>query len=73
MRLRELREDRDYKQAEIACFLNVAKNTYSNYENEKRAIPYELIIKLAKFYNTSVDYLLGLTDIMKPYPRTSRK
>lgn len=70
MRLKELREDRDYKQTELANFLNVAKNTYSNYENEKRVIPYELMIKLSFFYNTSVDYLLGLTDIMKPYPRS---
>lgn len=69
MRIKEMREDRDYKQQEIANYLKVAKNTYSNYENEKRVIPYESIIKLAFFYNTSVDYLLGITDTMKPYPR----
>lgn len=68
-KLKEIREDRDYKIKEIADVLKVAKNTYCNYENEKRTIPYDLIIKLSEFYNVSVDYLLGLTDIMKPYPR----
>lgn len=73
MRLKELREDRDYKQSDIAVFLKVASNTYCNYENEKRLIPYDLIIKLAYFYNTSVDYILGLTDVQKPYPRSKKK
>lgn len=73
MRLKELREDRDYKQNDIAIFLKVANNTYCNYENEKRLIPYDSIIKLAYFYNTSVDYILGLTDVQKPYPRSKRR
>lgn len=73
MRLKELREDRDYKQNDIAIFLKVANNTYCNYENEKRLIPYDLIIKLAYFYNVSVDYILGLTDVQKPYPRSKKK
>lgn len=73
MRLKELREDRDYKQSDISAFLKVANNTYCNYENGKRLIPYDLIIKLAFFYNTSVDYILGLTDVQKPYPRSKKK
>ena len=73
MRLKELREDRDYKQNDIAIFLKVANNTYCNYENDKRLIPYDLIIKLAYFYNVSVDYILGLTDVQKPYPRSKKK
>lgn len=68
-KLKEIREDRDYKEKDIAEVLGVAKNTYCNYEKENRRIPYESIIKLSEFYNVSVDYLLGLTDIMKPYPR----
>lgn len=72
MRLKELREDRDYKQNDVAIFLKVAKNTYCNYENEKRLIPYDLIIQLSYFYNVSVDYILGITDVQKPYPRNKR-
>lgn len=67
MRLRDLREDNDYSQQFIASLLNIKQNTYSQYENEKRQMPIDHIIKLAKFYKTSTDYLLGLTDIRKPY------
>ena len=67
MRLKDIREDRDITQKEIAEYLNVRQNTYSQYENEKRQIPLQMLIKLAKFYNTSVDYLLGLTSDPKKY------
>ena len=69
MRLRDLREDRDITQVEIARFLHIEQNTYSQYENEKRQIPISLLIALAKYYGTSTDYILGLTDVKKPYPR----
>ncbi len=69
MRLRDLREDRDIKQSEIAEILNVRQNTYSQYENGQRQIPIDLLIILAKFYNVSVDYILELTDVDKPYKR----
>ncbi|MBE6672551.1 MAG: helix-turn-helix transcriptional regulator [Ruminococcaceae bacterium] len=69
MRLRDLREDRDITQVEIARFLHIGQNTYSQYENEKRQIPLSLLIALAKYYGTSTDYILGLTDVKKPYPR----
>lgn len=69
MRLRDLREDRDLTQSEIASFLNCEQNTYHQYESEKRQIPLNLLIKLADFYNTSVDYILNLTDEQKPYKR----
>lgn len=62
MRLRDLREDNDLKQADIAKILNVKQNTYSQYENEKREIPLELIWKLADYYDTSIDYLVGRTN-----------
>ncbi len=67
MRIRDLREDRNLTQKELAEYLHVKQNTYSQYENEQRQIPISSLIALAKFYNTSTDYLLGLTDKMKPY------
>lgn len=69
MRLRDLREDHDMTQREIAEFLNIRQNTYSQYENGQRQIPLEALIKLALLYNTSTDYILGLTNEPKPYPR----
>lgn len=60
MKLKELREDRDLKQREIAFLLNIAQNTYSNYENGKTEAPYEIMKKLCLFYNVSADYILGL-------------
>ncbi len=69
MRLKNLREDNDITQLSIAKFLNCKQNTYQQYESGKRSIPLEALIKLAVFYNTSVDYLLELTDKEEPYPR----
>ena len=69
MRLRDLREDMDITQAEIARFLHIRQNTYSQYENERRQIPISQLIALAKYYGTSTDYILGLTDVKKPYPK----
>ena len=62
MRFKELREDKDLTQAAIAKLLNVKQNTYSQYENGQRQIPLESLIALARFYKTSTDYILGLTD-----------
>ena len=73
MRLRDLREDHDIKQRVLADFLHLKQNTYSQYENGQRQVPIEVLIQIAKFYNTSVDYILGLTDIKKPYPRYKEK
>ena len=67
MRLKDLREDLDIKQKEIAEYLHIKQNTYSQYENGQRQIPIEALIALAKFYKTSTDYILGLTDERKPY------
>ena len=69
MRLKDIREDRDIKQKEIAAFLHIKQNTYSQYENGQRQIPIEALIHLAEFFNTSTDYILGLTDDPKPYPK----
>lgn len=67
MRIRDLREDRDLTQKEIAEYLHIRQNTYSQYENGQRQLPIEALIALAKFYNTSTDYILGLTDQPMPY------
>lgn len=69
MRLKSMREDRDIKQAELAELLNCKQNTYQQYESGKRQVPIDALKKLAVFYNTSVDYLLDMTDEIKPYPR----
>ena len=68
MRLKLLREENNVSQKTIADFLHIKQNTYSQYENEKRQIPIEYLIALAKFYSVSVDYILGLTEIEFPYP-----
>ena len=67
MRLKDLREDADITQKEIADYLNIKQNTYSQYENAQRQIPIDALISLAKFYKTSTDYILGLTNERKPY------
>ena len=69
LRLKDLREDRDLKQDDVAKFLNISQTNYSKYELGKINIPISSLIKLSEFYNTSVDYLLGLTNEIKPYSR----
>ena len=61
-RLRDLREDKDLKQKDIADFLNISQRGYSHYETGNNDIPTEILIKIADFYDTSVDYLLGRTN-----------
>ncbi len=67
MRLKELREDKDLKQKDLASILNIAQNTYSNYENGKTEPPYEILKKLCLFYGVSADYILELPKGLK-YP-----
>lgn len=69
LRLRDLREDNDYTQKEIAEILNCKQNTYQQYESEKRQIPIEALKKLAIIYKTSIDYITNFTNEKKPYPR----
>ena len=68
-RIRNLREDLDLTQAEIGEQINVPQRTYAYYERGERMIPPQVLIALAQFHQVSVDYLLGLTDQKKPYPR----
>ena len=72
LRIRDLREDNDLTQAEIAALLNVSQATYSRYETESLGIPHASLEVLADYYKTSVDYLLGRTDNPSPYPRKKR-
>lgn len=65
-RIYELREDNDLKQREIAKILNCSQRVYSNYERGDLDIPTEILIKLAKYYNVSTDYILGISDKKKP-------
>ena len=69
LRIRDLREDRDLKQREIAELLLCDQSLYSKYERGEREMPLHLAIQLAEFYDVSVDYLVGLTDEPAPYPR----
>lgn len=64
-----MREDKDLNQTQVAEYLGINQRTYSNYETEKREMPMKHYRMLALLYHTSVDYLLGLTDEPRPYPK----
>lgn len=68
-RIRDLREDSDLNQTKVAKMLGMSQTGYSKYETGENDIPTTVLIKLAKFYNTSVDYLLGETDVKERYPK----
>ncbi len=68
-RIRELREDNDLLQKHLAEYLHCTQVAYSRYELGTRDIPTQVLIELAAFYKTSTDYILGITDIKKPYPK----
>ncbi|WP_432403652.1 helix-turn-helix domain-containing protein [Wukongibacter sp. M2B1] len=68
-RVKDLRTDLDIKQKEIASYLGIDQSTYSDYETGKLNIPIDAFIKLSKYYNTSIDYLVGITNEKRPYPR----
>ena len=68
-RIRALREDHDLTQKQIAKILNMSQTGYSKYETGENVVPTSILIELWKFYNTSVDYILGLTDEEAPYER----
>ena len=67
LRIRDLREDADLTQSEVAQYLMCDQSLYSKYERGERALPLDAAIKVAQFYETSVDYLVGLTNVTKPY------
>ena len=67
MRIKDLREDHNLTQASVAKYLNIKQNTYCQYENGQRQLPIPHLVALAKLYQTSTDYILGLTDNSTPY------
>jgi transcriptional regulator with XRE-family HTH domain len=69
MKIRDMREDHDLTQQQIAEYLKCDQSLYSKYEREERDVPLHIMVKLAVFYKTSVDYLVGLTNEKAPYPR----
>ena len=71
-RIRELREDKDLTQKQLGQILNMSQTVYSQYEIGKNDVPTKILIELAKFHNTSVDYILGLTNETKPYKRIDK-
>lgn len=68
-RLKDTREDKDLLQKQVAIILKITRQQYGLYETGERKIPVDKLVELAEFYNTSTDYLLGLTNETKPYPR----
>ena len=68
-RIRDLREDRDWSQKELADQLGMSQTGYSKYETGENDVPVRVLVALAEIYGTSVDYLLGRTDVSRPYPR----
>ena len=72
-RIRSLRLDRDMLQKDVAEYLQCTQVSYSHYELGKRDIPTVTLIQLAALYDTSVDYLLGITDVKEPYPRAAHQ
>lgn len=69
LRIRDLREDNDLKQKQLADYLMCDQSLYSKYERGERPLPLEYADKLADYYGVSTDYLLGRTNIKKPYPK----
>ena len=69
MRLKDLREDSDITQAALAEMLHIRQITYSQYENGQRQVPIDVLIILARYYNTTIDYIVGISDIKNPYEK----
>lgn len=70
LRIRDMREDQDISQQQIADYLMCDQSLYSKYERGERTVPLEIMVKLADYYHTSIDYLVGITDQNAPYPRS---
>ncbi len=72
-RIEDLRIDNDYTQENVADYLKLAREVYRRYEKGTRSIPVDCLINLSILYNTSVDYILGITDVKTPYPHTQKR
>lgn len=72
-RIRDLREDKDMSQTQMAEILKTTQRTYSRYENAHSMMPLDILVKIADFHNVSVDYLLERTDEVRRYPKSKEK
>lgn len=72
-KLKDLREDSDITQEKLSKYLDISQRAYSSYESGDRNVPIDIFVKPSKYYNTSIDYLTGLTDEKKTYPRSNIK
>lgn len=72
-RLKELRKDKGLTQEECSRIAYISKNSYIRYEKNERVPPIDTMITFAEYYRTSLDYIVGLTDEIKPYPRKIKK
>lgn len=73
LRIRDLRNDNDWNQEKVAGLLNMSQTGYSKYETGENELPVKVLIKLAEIYETSTDYILGLTNVREPYERVESK
>lgn len=69
-RIKYLRNDKELTQQEIAKILNINQSTYSDYETGEICVPIDTLIRLSNLYDTSIDYIVGRTDIKEPYPKS---
>lgn len=72
-RIQDMRTDADLSQRELSEILHISQRSYSHYETGSRNIPIEMLIRLANYYDTSIDYLVGRTDVKKSSPRTKKE
>ena len=73
LKIRNIREDNDLSQKDVAQYLRCDQSLYSKYERGIREVPLYVVVKLAKLYNTSIDYLVGLTNNKEPYPTEEKR
>ena len=69
LKIKDLREDNDLTQQNLANYLHISRSSYRDYENGDRGIPISVLSEIADYYKTSIDYLVGKTDTKKPYPK----
>lgn len=72
-RIKDLREDSDLNQTQIAKIINVAQTTYSDYEKGKIRMPIDIIVKLAEFYDVDMNYITGVSDVKQKFPKSRRR
>lgn len=72
-RIKKLRKDKNLTQKTVAEYLGISQSAYSHYENGERRVPTYVLIDLAEYYNTSIDYIMSLSDVNKPYPKPKNK